>query len=66
MGSKICSLMLLNKSCRELEVKATQFVSENYNKKPNIKLGEGIAGRVARDGKPITVLNVCEDKRYII
>lgn len=65
MGSKICSLMLLNKSGKELEIKATQYVSENYNKKPNIKLGEGIAGRVAKYGKPITVLDVRKDERYI-
>lgn len=65
MGSKICSLMLLNKSGKELEIKATQSVSENYNKKPNIKLGEGIAGRVAKYGKPITVLDVRKDERYI-
>lgn len=65
MGSKICSLMLLNKSGKELEIKATQSVSENYNKKPNIKLGEGIAGRVAKYVKPITVLDVRKDERYI-
>jgi len=65
MGSKICSLMLLNKSGKELEIKATQYVSENYNKKPNIKLGEGIAGRVAKYVKPITVLDVRKDERYI-
>jgi len=65
MGSKICSLMLLDKSGRELVIKATQSVSENYNKKPNIRLGEGIVGKVARDGRPITVLDVRKDKRYI-
>ena len=65
MGSKICSLMLLNKSGQELEVKATQSVSEAYNKKPDIKLGRGIAGRVAKDGKPVTVLDVRKDMRYI-
>ena len=65
LGSKICSLMLLNKSGKELEVKATQSVSEAYNKKQNIKLGKGIAGRVAKDGKPVTVLDVRKDARYI-
>jgi GAF domain-containing protein len=64
MGSKICSLMLLDKSGRELAVKATQSVSEYYNTKPNIKLGRGIAGRVAKWGKSITVLDVQKDKRY--
>lgn len=65
MHSKICSLMLLDKSANELVVKATQSVSEFYNKKPNTKLGEGIAGRVAQSGKPITVLDVRKDKRYV-
>lgn len=65
MGSKICSLMLVDKSKNELAVKATQSVSERYNKKPNIKLGEGIAGEVAKTGKPITVLDVRKDKRYM-
>ena len=65
MGSNICSLMLLDKSKKELAVKATQSVSERYNKKPNIKLGGGIAGMVAKDGKPITILDVRKDKRYL-
>lgn len=65
MNSKICSLMLLDKATNELAVKATQSVSEFYNKKPNARLGEGIAGRVAQTGKPITVLDVRKDKRYL-
>ncbi len=65
MNSKICSLMLLDKSTNELVVKATQSVSEYYNKKPNAKLGEGIAGTAAKSGKPITVLDVRKDKRYL-
>lgn len=64
LGSKICSLMLLDETGKELIVKATQSVSEVYNKKPNIKLGEGIAGRVAKEGKPITALDVRKDERY--
>jgi GAF domain-containing protein len=65
MNSKISSLMLLDPDKKELVVKATQSISEEYNKKPNIKLGEGIAGIVARDNKPICVLDVTEDSRYL-
>ena len=65
MNSKICSLMLLDKSTQELAVKATQSVSAFYNKKPNAKLGEGIAGRAAQSGEPITVLDVRKDHRYL-
>lgn len=65
MKSKICSLMLIDPQRQELVIKATQSVSEEYNKKPNIKLGEGIAGMVAKDGKPIQTLDVRKDERYV-
>lgn len=65
MESNICSLMLLDKKRNELVVKATQSISDEYNKKPNLKTGEGIAGKVAAEGKPITVLDVRKDERYL-
>ncbi|KPK97578.1 MAG: histidine kinase [Omnitrophica WOR_2 bacterium SM23_72] len=65
MNSKISSLMLLDPEKEELVVRATQSISAEYNKKPNIKLGEGIAGTVASENKPITVLDVKEDSRYL-
>ncbi len=65
MNSKISSLMLLDPESKELVVRATQSISEAYNKKPNIKLGEGIAGIVARDNKAVTILDVKEDSRYL-
>lgn len=65
MNSKISSLMLLDPQNKELVVKATQSISEAYNKKPNLRLGQGIAGEVAVANKPITVLDVRLDKRYL-
>jgi len=65
MNSKISSLMLLDPEKKELVVRATQSISEAYNKKPNIKLGEGLSGIVARDNKVICVLDVKEDSRYL-
>ena len=65
MNSKICSLLLLDEEKNELVIRATQSVSEAYNKKPNIKLGEGIAGLVAKENRPIVTLDVKEDSRYI-
>ncbi|MDD5477807.1 MAG: GAF domain-containing protein [Candidatus Omnitrophica bacterium] len=65
MSSKISSLMLLDPDKKELVVKATQSISEAYNKKPNIRLGEGIAGVVARDNKPVCILDVKTDGRYL-
>ena len=65
MNSKISSLMLLDPQKSELVVKATQSISDAYNKKPNIKLGEGIAGEVALENKAICVLDVKKDVRYL-
>jgi len=65
MNSKICSLMLFDEEKKELVVKATQSISDNYNKKPNIKLGQGIAGLVAQENNPVCVLDVRKDERYV-
>ncbi len=65
MDSKICSLMLLDEQKNELVVRATQSISPLYNKKPNIKIGEGIAGIVVKENKPIIVIDVRKDPRYL-
>ncbi|MGE5197145.1 MAG: GAF domain-containing protein, partial [Deltaproteobacteria bacterium] len=65
MNSKICSLMLLDPDKQELVIRATQSISERYNKKPNIKLGEGVAGMVAKENRPMCVLDVRKDARYV-
>jgi two-component system, response regulator PdtaR len=64
MGSKICSLMLLDSKKNELVIKATQSISKEYIDKNPLKPGEGIAGRVALENKPIAVYNILEDKKY--
>lgn len=63
-GSKVCSLMLLDEDKVELVIRATQSISEVYNKKPPLKLGEGIAGKVALEGKPIVIYDVTQEKEY--
>ncbi len=65
MNSKICSLMLVDEGKKELVIRATQSVSEAYNKKPNIKIGEGVAGKVVQENRPIAVLDVRKDPSYI-
>jgi two-component system, response regulator PdtaR len=64
MDSKICSLMLVDEKKKELVVRVTQSISAEYNQKPNLKIGEGIAGRVVEENKPICVLDVKRDPRY--
>lgn len=65
MDSNICTLMLLNNDTGELEIKATQSVSDAYLRKPRIKLGEGISGIVALKNEPMVSRDVKKDPLYI-
>jgi signal transduction protein with GAF and PtsI domain len=64
MDSKICSLMLIDEKTKELVLKATQSMNEAYNKKPNLKVGEGIAGKVAIENKPMAVYDLSKGVEY--
>jgi len=64
LGSSVCSLMLLDDKKKELIIRATQSVSEAYNKKPPLKLGEGIAGKVALKKEPMQIYDVTKEKEY--
>ena len=64
MKSKIVSLMLLDEKGEKLVIRATQSMSEEYNKKPPLKIGEGIAGKVVQINKPIAVYDVRKEKEY--
>lgn len=64
MSSNICSLMLLDEKKKELVIRATQSISEEYNKKPPLGLGEGIAGKVAKENRPIVIKDVRKEKEY--
>ncbi|MBP7088459.1 MAG: GAF and ANTAR domain-containing protein [Candidatus Omnitrophica bacterium] len=64
LGSNICSLMLIDEKTNTLVVRATQSISEEYNKKLPLKVGEGIAGKVVQENKPLAVRDVTKDKGY--
>jgi len=64
MNSKICSIMLLDHKKNELTIKATQSMSKDYINKNPLKLGEGIAGKVALENKPVAVYNIMDNDDY--
>lgn len=64
MKSKIVSLMLLDEKKGKLFIRATQSVSDEYNKKPPLKVGEGIAGKVVQTNRPIAVYDVKQESEY--
>jgi len=64
-GSKICSILLLDHKKNELILRACQTESGRYNQRSNTPLGKGISGRVALTNKPVKVLDVRRDPRFI-
>jgi len=64
MDAKICALWLLDDETRELRIRATQAMSQDYLKDRALKVGEGIVGLVAQDRKPLVIADVSKDKRY--
>lgn len=64
LNSKICSIMLLDDKGEELAIKATQSLSEEYKKKPNVKVNASISGEVIKTKKPLSVYDVRNEQRY--
>lgn len=65
LNSKICSVMLLDEERQELFIVATQSLSPLYRNKPNLKVGQSISGRVIKEKRPITVLDVTKEPGYM-
>lgn len=64
MSFKICTLMLLDEDKQELVIKATSSNSREYIKKPNVKLGESIAGRALASGETIAEYDLKRSSEY--
>ncbi len=64
LDSQICSIMLLDEKGMELSIKATQSLSDDYKKKPNIKVENSLTGSVIKSKKALQVLNVQEESKY--
>ena len=64
MNFKIVALLLLDEKKNELVLKATQSQSPEYVKKPNLPLGESIAGRTIAERRVVTVLDVKRTPEY--
>jgi GAF domain-containing protein len=56
--------MLVDIKKNKLVIRASQSISEEYNKKPPLGIGEGIAGRAVKENRCIVVKDVAKDKEY--
>ena len=64
MKFRIVTVMLLDEEKQELVIRATQSSSREYIRKPNLKLGESLAGKAISEGRPISVLDVKKTREY--
>lgn len=65
MGSKICSLMLLDDAKQQLVIRATQALSPAYRNKPPISVGQSVSGRAVKERRPISVEDVTRAEGYM-
>jgi signal transduction histidine kinase/HD-GYP domain-containing protein (c-di-GMP phosphodiesterase class II) len=64
MHARIASLMLVDEEKDELYIKAARGLREDVVSGTRIKLGDSIAGWVAKHGVPLLVTDVEEDPRF--
>jgi putative methionine-R-sulfoxide reductase with GAF domain len=64
MNYKTTSIMLYKKDKEELEIKATQSLSNEYKNKPNLKIDNSVSGKAIKEDKPISVLDVTKEPLY--
>ncbi|MCX5800077.1 MAG: ATP-binding protein [Candidatus Eisenbacteria bacterium] len=64
MNAKTASLMLVDEDLQELTIKAALGLDDHVVKNARIKIGESISGWVAKNGKPLLITNIEEDRRF--
>ncbi len=64
LDSPVCSIMLVDEDRKELIVSAARCSSEDYMHRLPIKVDDSLIGRVVREGAPIIIPNVLEEKQY--
>jgi len=57
-NAKVVSLMMLNRETQELSIRFAEGLSRDIIKNTRLKMGEGIAGRVAKTGQPLLLVDV--------
>ncbi|GFP43112.1 two-component system, NarL family, sensor histidine kinase DegS [Candidatus Hakubella thermalkaliphila] len=60
----MCALKLIDKKTEELTVMASSGLTKEYIEGLRSRVGEGITGWVAKEGKPLAVSDVTKDSRY--
>ncbi|NQT47176.1 MAG: GAF domain-containing protein [Candidatus Omnitrophica bacterium] len=64
LGVEMSSLMLFDEKRNELRIEIAKGLSKDIIKNTHIKLGQGISGWIAKEGKPILIKDIRKDSRF--
>jgi signal transduction protein with GAF and PtsI domain len=64
MQARVCSIMLVDAQKNELVIKAAKASSEEYWRKPNLKIGNSLVSRVVKEKAPLMVRDVTKQEGY--
>ncbi len=64
MNAAVCSIFLVDESNNQLVMHSANRADHPYAPRDPILMGEGVSGRVAKTGQPITAHDVRTDSRY--
>ncbi|PYS42504.1 MAG: GAF sensor protein [Acidobacteria bacterium] len=64
MQARVCSIMLVDGQKNELVIKAAKASSEEYWRKPNLKIGNSLISRVVKEKAPLMVRDVTKQEGY--
>ena len=65
IGCRGCSIALLDPISNVLEIRAAAGIEDRWRRDFKLRLGEGIAGRVALEGRPIYVPDALEMENFV-
>ena len=64
MQARVCSIMLVDSPKNELVLKAAKCSSEEYWRKPNLKIGNSLISRVVKEKAPLMVRDLTKEESY--
>ena len=64
MQARVCSVMIVDAQRNELVLKAAKCSSEEYWRKPNLKIGNSLISQVVKAKAPLMVRDVTKEKGY--
>jgi signal transduction histidine kinase len=65
MKTRLSSVFLLNEDGSELVLRSSRGGTKLYREKPNLSMEDSLLGSVITRGKPVAVVDVGEEKRYL-